>query len=358
MTNRIPSILIPIVTNALVCGIIGLTFGTLTGSLAFWLTGGMAAGAAIGALCEACFRRVRGHARLYRSRMVIVVLLEVVLTVYVVIPIYAADRNVHPTRFTASITPADVGLPYENITLKTQDALTLTAWYIPSSNGAAIIAVHGFNGNRTHVIYHAQALAEHGYGVLALDMRAHGESGGDRFAAAWNSDLDVLAALDYLEHRPDVQPGRIGALGLSAGGHAVIYGAARSTSIRALVVDGVNTGRVEDAINPFLPEIRPFWFMTPMVWLTDRLIELLSGQRAAPPIREQVARIAPRPILFIAAGKADYEIPLARRYAASAGPTSQVWELPEDYHIGGMFAHPQEYTQRMIIFFDVSLPGQ
>ncbi len=344
-----------IIVNALVCGIIGLTFGILTGSLLLWLLGSVLAGAIIGVLTEALFSRLRTHAGLYRRRMLILVLVEVLLTVYVVIPIYAADRNVHPIRFSASITPADLGLPYENITLKTQDGLTLVGWYIPSHNGAAIIAVHGFNGNRTHVIYHAQALAEHGYGVLAFDMRAHGESGGDRFAAAWNSDLDVLAAVDYLQHRPDVQPGRIGALGLSAGAHAIIYGAARSDTIKALWVDGADAGRLEDAINPFLPEIRPFWFMTPMVWLTDRLVELFSGTRAALPIRDQVTRIAPRPILFVAAGKAQSEVSQARRYAAYAGPTAQVWELPEDNHIGGMFTHPQEYAQRMIAFFDASL---
>ena len=95
-----------------------------------------------------------------------------------------------------------------------------------------------------------------------------------------------------------------------------------------------------------------------MVWMTDRFGELLSGARAAPPIREQVKRIAPRPILFIAAGRADYEISIAHRYAENAGPSAQVWEIPEADHVGGIFARPGEYQQRMFDFFDANLPGK
>jgi len=346
-----------VVVNTAACVIIGLTFGTLTGNILGWLIGSAVIGAAIGALGERLFRPLAAK-RIYRLRMVLVLLVELLLVVYLVIPIYAANFNVHPTRFPATVNPGELGLAYEDIRLQTQDGIELAAWYIPSRNGAAIIAVHGFNGNRTHVIYHADALAKHGYGVLALDMRAHGESGGDRFGASWTSDLDVLAAVDYLQRRPDVQPDRIGALGLSSGAHAILYAAARSPSIKALIADGTGGGRVEDAINPLLPEIQQYWFMVPMVWNTDRFTELLSGSPAKPPIREQVKLIAPRPILFIAAGKAEGEISQANRYAASAGPTAQVWAIPEADHVGGIFARPQEYQQRMLAFFDQNLLGK
>ena len=350
-------ILSPIVVNAIVCGVIGLTFGILTGNLLLWLIGGVLIGAATGMLSEAVFNRLRSHATLYRVRSVLLVLIEALLTIYVVVPIYAGYKTVHPDRLPLPVTPSDFGLAYQDVTLKTQDGLRLKGWYIPSRNGAAIIAVHGFNGNRSHVMLHAQTLAEHGYGVLAFDMRGHGESEGV-FAAAWTSDLDVLAAVEHLQRQPDVQAGRIGALGLSSGAHALLNGAARSEAIRALIADGAGASRVEDAINPMLPEIQGYWFMVPMVWFTDRMTEAWSGAQAAPPFREQVRRIAPRPILFIAAGQADYEISVARRYAASAGPTAQVWALPEAHHVGGIVERPEEYRQRMLDFFDANLTGK
>jgi dienelactone hydrolase len=343
-----------VLVNTVACGLFGLTFGVLSGNLYPWLIGGVLIGAAFGVLGEYLFRSRRAQ-RIYRLRMVLVLLFELLLVVYLVIPLFASYRDVYPERFPATVNPGQMGLAYEDVRLRTQDGIDLAAWYIPSRNGAAIIAVHGFNGNRTHVIYHASALAQHGYGVLAFDMRAHGESGGDRFASAWTSDLDVLAALDYLQHRPQVNPNRIGALGLSSGAHAIIYGAARSEAIRALIAEGTGGGRVEDAINPLLPEIQQYWITVPMVWVTDRCVELWSGSTAKPPIREQVKLISPRPILFIAAGQADYEISIAHRYADSAGPTAQVWEIPEAGHVAGIFVRPEEYQRRMLAFFDASL---
>jgi len=74
-----------------------------------------------------------------------------------------------------------VGAPtagFTEIELAAEDGVTLKAWYAPATNGAAIILLHGAGGSREGVRDHATMLAENGYGVLALDMRGHGESGG------------------------------------------------------------------------------------------------------------------------------------------------------------------------------------
>ena len=90
----------------------------------------------------------------------------------------------HPPRFPiGEVSPADLGLDYIDVTLSTEDSLTLRGWYIPSTNQAAVILVHAFSGNRTGTIYHAALLAKHGYGVLLYDTRTQGESEGDLGAA-------------------------------------------------------------------------------------------------------------------------------------------------------------------------------
>ena len=62
-------------------------------------------------------------------------------------------------------------------------------------------------------------LARHGYGVLIFDRRGEGESDGDPNPYAWNDgERDLLAAIDFLKRRPDVEPDRIGGIGLSVGG--------------------------------------------------------------------------------------------------------------------------------------------
>src|SRR5512133_3675642 len=75
------------------------------------------------------------------------------------------------------------GREYQPVTLfNEQDDIHLSGWYIPSENGAAVILLHGFGGNRLDMKSRADVLARHGFGVLMYDLRGHGESEGDERA--------------------------------------------------------------------------------------------------------------------------------------------------------------------------------
>ena len=344
-----------ILINTIVIGLLAGLVGLVTGDLWPWLFGGVVAGLAIGWGVEAVCRRWPPHPRLYRLRLLGLIFIELLVIVYIGIPVYYGYANDHPVRFPITITPAELNLSYEDVELTANDGVVLKGWYVPPKNGAVIIALHGFNGNRTHVLNHAAALIEHGYGVLMFDMRAHGESGGEHFGAGWTSDRDVVAAVDYLRQRADVQPDRIGGLGLSSGAQVLLYGALRTESLRALWLDGTGVSRYEDFADPFIPDVEGLWFMSPMVWMSDRMVELFCGCAANVPFKEAVTQIAPRPMMFVAAGQAPYEISLARRYAANARGSAGVWELLDAAHIGGLFSYPTEYARRMIEFFDRTL---
>jgi dienelactone hydrolase len=51
-------------------------------------------------------------------------------------------------------------------------------------------------------------------------------SEGEPDSWGWGGTKDVKAAVAYLERRPDVEPGRIGGLGLSVGGEMMLEAAA------------------------------------------------------------------------------------------------------------------------------------
>lgn len=345
------------IINALIGAVIMLPFGILTGSaisIAAWMSGGFLIGALLGFLADLFFNTLIKNERLRARRLLILVSLEALLIIYLIIPGYGAYQVVHPLRLPAEASPSDVGIVYENITLMTTDGVELAGWYVPSQNKAAVIAVHTLQGNRTNTIYHLQALANHGYGVLAFDLRGHGESSDERFAAGWNSDQDVLAALAFLKAQDEIDPERIGALGLSVGANVIIYAGADHDDIKALWADGTGAGRLEDLLGPLPPEFRPLWFMSAVYWMYDRMLEVLSGVRARPPIKEEVRRIAPRPIQFVSAGQG-WEQFQARKYQANAGEGALLWELPQDTHVGGITAHPEEYVQRLNAFFDEAL---
>ena len=59
-----------------------------------------------------------------------------------------------------------------------------------------------------------------------------------RTAGAGTSTSDIRAGLDFLEHRPDVDRGRIGGLGLSVGGEMLLETAASTPALAAVVAEG------------------------------------------------------------------------------------------------------------------------
>jgi pimeloyl-ACP methyl ester carboxylesterase len=166
-------------------------------------------------------------------------------------PLQAAFAFTRPPRFRISFrTPADTGLDYEEITLTARDGAPLTGWYIPSQNGAAILLLHGHSGNRLGVMAHAETLAQAGYGILMLDLRRHGSSGGRVFGRGEIERDDVLTAVTYLHHRPDITPGSIGIYGVSIGGLFALHAAAHTVAIHAIAVDGASPATMQDLPTP------------------------------------------------------------------------------------------------------------
>ena len=125
----------------------------------------------------------------------------------------------------------------------TADDVRLAAWYVPSTNRAAVVLLHGAGSTRSNVLDHAETLARHGFGVLMIDARGHGESGGRAMDFGWLGDADIAAATAFLAARPDVDDERIGAVGLSMGGEEAIGAAATDRRLRAVVAEGA-TARV------------------------------------------------------------------------------------------------------------------
>lgn len=344
---------IAVIINTFAGGVVGATFGVF-GNPLLSLIGGLVGGIALGLVNEALFNQARCLARWYKLRTVILVLGEVLLVIYVLIPAYGAYHATHPTCVPVVGSPASLGMDYEDVTMPTADGVTLRGWYIPSHNGTAIVALHGSDGNRDQLLWHAQALAEEGYGVLLFDLRAHGESGGTVFPVT-NASPDVTAAMAYLRSRREVDPERIGAVGLSLGAHVILQAAAEDASLKALVADGASTNTMDDLL-PLPPQYRLLYVAAPMWWITDQMADLMSGVPARP-LTVLVEKIAPRPILFIS-GNQEPESFVNRRLYEHAGPTAQLWELSDTEHVGGIFAHPEEYKQRMLSFFDAALLGQ
>lgn len=132
---------------------------------------------------------------------------------------------------------------HEKITFKNRYGITLVAdLYLPVKQGDntfAAIAVSGPFGavkEQTSGLY-AQTMAERGFLTIAFDPSYTGESGGEpRYVASPDINTeDFSAAVDYLSTREDVDPNRIGIIGICGWGGMALNAAAMDTRIKATV---------------------------------------------------------------------------------------------------------------------------
>ena len=176
------------------------------------------------------------------SRRLLLVLGTLFLAVSVLFPVAIAYVVTHAAR--AHVPAADLGTAYEEVQFTTSDGLRLSGWYIPSRNGAAVISFPG----RASSQQRAKLLARHGYGVLLFDRRGEGESEGDPNLFGWQGERDIHAAVAFLQGRADVDPERIGGIGLSVGGEMMIEAAAESPELKAIVTEGASSRSVRDEL--------------------------------------------------------------------------------------------------------------
>jgi hypothetical protein len=280
------------------------------------------------------------------GRRILLGVLAVVSAYQVVLPIAVAYMATHVAR--AEVPPPNLGAAYEDVTLHTSDGLTLRGWYVPSRNGAAVIAFPGRKGTQEQT----RMLVKHGYGVLLFDRRGEGVSEGDGNMFGWDGERDIFAALDYLEQRPDVDPGRIGGVGLSVGGELMLQAAAEDDRLAAVVSEGAGTRSFAEEMDEFKGVERVLGM--PLLAIKTGAVATFSNGTPPPQLTELVSQIAPRPTLLIWTPTSGVES-MNAEYKRLAGPSSEIWEIPDAPHIRGLATHPEQYEKRVVGFFDDAL---
>ena len=295
-------------------------------------------------------------------RAVVLVAGVVVVTAIVALVVAPAVAATNVPRPELGATPADVGLTADPLTVPTSDGVRLAAWYVPSSNGAAVVLLHGAGSTRSNVLDEAAVLADAGFGVLMVDARGHGESEGRAMDFGWYGEQDVAAAVDVLAEQSDVDPDRIGVVGLSMGGEQALGASGVDPRIRAVVAEGATARSAAD--EAWLSDefgVRG-WLQEQLEWAQDRVTDALTSAPLPESNRSAVASTEDTRYLLITAGDVPDEAHAAANVAAVAPQRVEVWTVPGAPHVGGLATQPDEWTDRVVTFLAEALspasPGQ
>jgi dienelactone hydrolase len=241
------------------------------------------------------------------------------------------------------------------IDMRADDGVHLSGWYLPSRNRAAVVLRHGAGSTAADVMAHAQVLSDAGYGVLVTDARGHGASSGQGMDLGWYGDADIRAAVDALTARPDVDPRRIGIVGLSMGGEEAIGAAGVDRRIRAVVAEGA-TGRTAGDKAWLADEYGVLGVVQGMLdAVTYGLIDVLTAAGPPPTLEASLRRSQTTPVLLVAAGDSTDERSVASRLATVDPTRVQVWVVLDAGHVQGLNTAPSDWRDRVVGFLDASL---
>jgi len=245
----------------------------------------------------------------------------------------------------AELNPDELRPRPEKVELKTSDAVTLPAWFLPGRRSAmpAVICCPGFAGSKSRTWPRAGFLHEAGCAVLAFDTRCR--AGRPRTLGVLEK-RDVAAAAEFAAKagRPVV------AWGVSMGAAAAVLAAADGAPIQALILEGcydslVQTVRHHANLWARLPS---FPLVDLGLWLTRKRIgiDLDEGN-----VLEKMKSLRSIPVLLVV-GEGDRRTPrdISRALFRAAPGPKQIWIVPGAGHGEPYEKARQEYERRVLDF--------
>jgi pimeloyl-ACP methyl ester carboxylesterase len=257
------------------------------------------------------------------------------------------------------LSPGDLGLAFEDVSFDVRDAaranesLRIAGWWIPDNraNGRCVVLLHGYADAKVGAIAWAPTWHALGWNVLAIDLRAHGESGGAVSTGGFFEREDVSQVINLLRARRPADTAHLVLFGASFGAAAAVATAAMRDDVDAVVLDSPVPDFAEAAMTQMevlgapggiLRRLAVAWaqWTTGADFAAVRLLDLL------PKLRCPVLVIAPEHDALLRNGVGD-----ALRRAVEGKPAGAglgvCWHVPGAHHLMALPADPGEYRHRL-----------
>jgi len=263
--------------------------------------------------------------------------------------------RMYTNKFEAHIkTPGDYGIPFETVRYPTKNRKKLHGWWIPapkkkSKTASTLILVHGWNRNVGRMMPYIKELHPEGYNLLVFDSRHHGSSDPDQYSSMPKFTEDIIASVDFLEKKSDLNLNDLGIVGLSMGGAGTIYAASKDDRIHKMVTVGAFSHPESVMRREFQKRHIPYF---PLIWMFFKYAQYridTSFEKIAP--INNIGKVKGNVLLIH--GELDDVVPVDEAKTMEiAGNSSKVklWSIPGKGH-SDCHEHP-EYWERVKAFLD------
>jgi uncharacterized protein len=297
------------------------------------------------------------------SLMAILLLFVVVASGVVIV--LMAEALLRPPRMTDGkavwvlrrLSPGDLNLAFEEVSFDVRDArgrsLPIAGWWIPAAETSdrCVVLIHGYADAKVGVIAWAPAWHQLGFHILAIDLRAHGESSGTLCSGGNFERDDLNQVIDQLLINRPGQTRRLALFGASFGATVAVAMAATRCDIRAVVLDSPFVDFPRAAMRQMDRLGAPGgWYQSAAIALAGKIV---GTNLSALQTDQEIAKLN-RPVMVIQPTKdptlSDGDAELLRQAVErhrERFPQDRLWLVQEAGHLLAMASDAERYFREL-----------
>jgi len=280
--------------------------------------------------------------------------------------VLSAWALLHPPRMTDGkatyvlkrLSPSDLGMKWEVCDFQVRDERTgknirIAGWWIPHpvSSNRTVVFLHGYADAKVGSIAWAPTWQSLGWNVLAIDLRAQGESGGKSITGGVLESADVDQVINQLRASRPGAAERIAIFGISYGGAVALAVASERDDIDAVVLEcpfsrfgnavRAHAGLMELPLTSLTP-----WMLRIAEWLAGVKFDSVRPGRTIMTCPSRVMLILAENDPFVSPADAE-ELRKAVADREKSLPPATIWRVAGTSHLMALPADAREYEKQL-----------
>lgn len=237
-----------------------------------------------------------------------------------------------------------------DVYITSEDGLRLHAYlYDENKSGKYVITMHGYKDTALYNGIFYRYMACHGYDVLVLDVRGHGESEGVWLSMGKWESMDLLSWIDFIRNMDE--SAKIALHGISMGGATVMLASGENPEG---VVAAVEDCGYSSVYEEFRFQLEKYHIPSSLILrFVDWWCSLRLGFRFSEVVPSESVAKTDIPMLFIH-GNADDFVPtwmVVPCYESHRGE-KEIWIAEGASHARTMDKYPEEYNRLCYEFIE------